>query len=230
VLTPEDFGATGDGVTDDTAAVQRALDAAARRHASVRLAAGRTYLCTQSIQMPSGTHLSGQGKTSVLKFSWTENTSSTDGYYLGNTDQTSGNHDIALDDFAILGAGTGLPSGPNAIAVDPWVPGIRLRLVHRFTMTRLDVSHVPGISVLYQGSDEGVIERNHVHDSGRDGITGTWHLRNMTHIVVRHNLIERVGDASPPTWWCATTSSGAGRTTPTAFRSAGASPCSPYGG
>jgi polygalacturonase len=50
-----DFGAKGDGLTEDTAAVQRALDAAAGKHAIVRLRPG-TYLIG-SIFVKSGTHL-----------------------------------------------------------------------------------------------------------------------------------------------------------------------------
>lgn len=194
VLTPEQFGAEGDGRSDDTAAIQRALDVAARRHARVRLAAGTTYLCDGAVDLPSGSYLYGAGRGSVLKFSWTENGPHTDGYYLGNQDQQTGNHDIVLDNFAIVGAGSGRPSGPKAIRHLPRVPGIRFRLVERFELTQLDVSRVAGISVLYQGSSEGLIADNHVHHSGRDGITGTWHGRNLEHILVRDNLIERVGD------------------------------------
>jgi polygalacturonase len=54
-LVANDFGAKGDGVTLDTAAIQRALDAAAKRHATVTLRAG-TYLIG-SIFVKSGTEL-----------------------------------------------------------------------------------------------------------------------------------------------------------------------------
>ena len=193
-FTPEQFGAVGDGSTDDCDAVQRALDKASSRRGRVVLAPRTTYLCNHALHLSSRTHLSGAGKDSVLKFTWTENTPTTDGYLLGNADQMTGNVDLVLDNFAILGAGSGRPSGPKVIRDYPRVPGIRLRLVRRFRITRLDIGRVAGISLLYQGSSEGVIARNHVHDSGRDGITGNWHGRNLSHVVVRDNLIERVGD------------------------------------
>lgn len=54
-LIANDFGAKGDGTTLDTTAVQRALDAAAGKHATVTFRAG-TYLIG-SIFVKSGTHL-----------------------------------------------------------------------------------------------------------------------------------------------------------------------------
>lgn len=54
-LVANDFGAKGDGITIDTPAVQRALDAAAAKHATVTLRPG-TYLIG-SIFVKSGTHL-----------------------------------------------------------------------------------------------------------------------------------------------------------------------------
>lgn len=54
-LVANDFGAKGDGTTVDTAAIQRALDAAAGKHDTVTLKPG-TYLIG-SIFVKSGTHL-----------------------------------------------------------------------------------------------------------------------------------------------------------------------------
>src|ERR1700761_4508187 len=54
-LVANDFGAKGDGVAVDTAAIQRALDAAAAKHETVTLKPG-TYLIG-SIFVKSGTHL-----------------------------------------------------------------------------------------------------------------------------------------------------------------------------
>lgn len=55
VIVANDFGAKGDGVTVDTAAIQRALDSAAGKHATVTLRPG-TYLIG-SIFVKSGTRL-----------------------------------------------------------------------------------------------------------------------------------------------------------------------------
>lgn len=49
----EDFGAVGDGVTDDAAAFQAAINASLTQHLPVRLAA-KTYLINTEIQFPDG--------------------------------------------------------------------------------------------------------------------------------------------------------------------------------
>jgi hypothetical protein len=174
--------------------MQDAVDWAAARHGEVLLGADRTYLLSSSLLLPSYSHIVGQGSTSVLRFTWSLNLPDTDGFLVGNADQNTGNHDISLDNFAIHGAGDGLPSGPNSTRPAPRAPGIRLRLVDRFKIHRVDVGYVAGISILYQGCHQGLISGNHVHDSGRDGITGTWHMHTLTHITVRRNVVSRVGD------------------------------------
>ncbi|MDQ8050688.1 glycosyl hydrolase family 28-related protein [Luteibacter sp.] len=66
-VSVKDFGATGDGITDDTANIQKALDA-------VRLAGGGevyvppgTYIYSQSLRVGSNTRFYGDGDASVLK-------------------------------------------------------------------------------------------------------------------------------------------------------------------
>lgn len=60
-VSVKDFGAVGDGVTDDTAAIQAAIDAAN----SVYFPAG-TYL-TNTVTLASNTHLHGDGASSIIK-------------------------------------------------------------------------------------------------------------------------------------------------------------------
>ena len=57
-VTP--FGAKGDGVTDDTAAIQKALDSLASTGGIVNLPAGR-YLISAEIKVPGGATLLGEG-------------------------------------------------------------------------------------------------------------------------------------------------------------------------
>lgn len=56
-VTPEDFGAAGDGVADDTAEIVAALAA----HSIVRLLPGKTYRITSRITVPSGKFIIGDG-------------------------------------------------------------------------------------------------------------------------------------------------------------------------
>lgn len=60
--TPEMYGATGDGVTDDTAAIQTAVD----NNNRVRLADNKTYRITKSIVLRDGVEFYG-GVNTVLK-------------------------------------------------------------------------------------------------------------------------------------------------------------------
>ncbi|MEN6335044.1 MAG: glycosyl hydrolase family 28-related protein, partial [Phycisphaerales bacterium] len=55
---PSEFGAKSDGVADDTAALQKALDAAGRQGGIVQLASGK-YLVSGSLKIPSGVALVG---------------------------------------------------------------------------------------------------------------------------------------------------------------------------
>lgn len=195
VVTPEEFGAVADGVADDTAALQEAVDAAAGADARVLLGPDRTYLLTGSIELPSGAFLTGHGPSSVLQFTWQHNDSEHDGFYLGNRNQKgAGNTDISLERFAIRGAAPGVPAGPKDMLVKSNVPAIRLRLVDRFRISELDVGYAPGISIIHQGCSNGTIVQNRIHHAGRDGVNSTWHHRNMHDILIADNLIYKVGD------------------------------------
>lgn len=60
-----DYGAIGDGVTDDAAAIQRAVDAAAVTGGTVTFPAG-TFLVDSPIQLKSGVSLAGEPGQTVL--------------------------------------------------------------------------------------------------------------------------------------------------------------------
>ncbi|MGY1773978.1 glycosyl hydrolase family 28-related protein [Blastococcus sp. SYSU D00813] len=65
-ISARDLGATGNGTTDDTAAVQRLIDASARQAAIGVLPAG-TYRCTRSLLLPAGAQLQLASGARLLK-------------------------------------------------------------------------------------------------------------------------------------------------------------------
>lgn len=61
-----DFGARGDGTSDDTAALRRALVHAARVGGAVYLPTG-TYFCATTVKLPDGVRVGGDGQSSWLQ-------------------------------------------------------------------------------------------------------------------------------------------------------------------
>ena len=61
----KDFGAVGDGTNDDTAAIQKALNKFQGK-GRINIPEG-TFLVSSTIIIPSNTHLSGEGKDSIIK-------------------------------------------------------------------------------------------------------------------------------------------------------------------
>jgi hypothetical protein len=61
-LTPEDFGAIGDGEADDSSAFEAAIaEAVRRRNATVWLTGGRSYRITTTLKLPQGVAVVGPG-------------------------------------------------------------------------------------------------------------------------------------------------------------------------
>ena len=65
-LNVRDYGAVGDGITDDTAALQRTINAAASNGSSVYVPAG-TYIVSAQIVLASNVPISGDEGQSVIK-------------------------------------------------------------------------------------------------------------------------------------------------------------------
>lgn len=64
VTSVEDYGAVGDGVTDDTDSIQNALDKSSARR--IFFPKG-TYMVSRTIEIPSKTHIFGEGENTVIK-------------------------------------------------------------------------------------------------------------------------------------------------------------------
>ena len=185
------YGAVGDGVADDTAALQAAIDASVGGR--LRIPAGR-YRLTASLLLPSNVIVEGDGdQATVLVGTWTAaNGAGSKGWtYVRNakTDGTAEN--ITVRDIGIEGAGDGTASGAPVGGV---VTGLLFRRVKGVRVYNCRAYRVPGISIAYQGCQRVRIIGNEVHQGGRDGITGFWYTDNLTDVVVADNVIREVGD------------------------------------
>lgn len=94
-VSVKDYGATGDGVADDTAEIQAAMNAAEGR--PLVFEPGLTYKVTSTLTMSDGTHINLQGAT--LKF-----------VVAGNTQDLLPGNNCVVENGTIENAGT-VPSG-----------------------------------------------------------------------------------------------------------------------
>lgn len=93
-VSVKDFGAVGDGVTDDTAAVQAAIDAA--QDGALYIPTG-TYLCSAQLDINANTFIFGDGRSaSTLSFTHTGR-----GLFSSFPVNTTNVADIKLRDFGI---------------------------------------------------------------------------------------------------------------------------------
>jgi hypothetical protein len=67
IISVKDFGATGDGTTDDTAEIQAALTAASSAGGGTVIVPAGSYLISSAITIPSLVTLQGVGRASIIK-------------------------------------------------------------------------------------------------------------------------------------------------------------------
>ena len=65
-ISAKDYGAVGDGIADDTEALERAFDAAARMHVALYIPSG-TYLIRRPMSLRSGMEVYGDGVSTIIK-------------------------------------------------------------------------------------------------------------------------------------------------------------------
>jgi hypothetical protein len=109
IVNVKEFGATGDGTTDDTSAIQAAIDSVTN---GIIFMPPGTYILTDRIRLKSEISLvgSGKGATTISRTSGSFNmieTAAPDQY-------TSRSDRVAIRDLTINGAGSGLGSGIRA--------------------------------------------------------------------------------------------------------------------
>ncbi len=113
IATPEDYGAVGDGSTDDTTALQALMDACDDNAATCWFPSGKTYIIDGKLTIGSGTEVRGYGAT--IKAA--DNCALDTGVYITNSAVSARRTDVAIYGLTIDGNSSGgrtLPgSGAN---------------------------------------------------------------------------------------------------------------------
>jgi len=175
----KDFGAKGDGTTDDTAAIQAALDS----NGNVVHFPKGTYKITSQISFSASKHL--HGENSLIDASSISGTSSTPILTADSVD------DVLISGLSILGgnsSGQGTGSGTKTTTM-------RFRDCDNLVIENCKVKFSYGPSIALQGCTNYSIDNNHIYGSGRDGILTSNHTTGIQkNGVISNNRIELTGD------------------------------------
>jgi hypothetical protein len=156
-----DFGARGDGVRDDTRAVQRLIDASARTK-RVGLIPKGTYRVTASLLVPPGTQLHLDRGARLLK-DWAAPVGLQDAL-LRNTDLAKPSNGVRITGSGTIGARDHAQTG---VVIGLYGSDV---LLQGFTID----TYAGGQAVMYAG-DRGRIDRITIRNSAKD--TGTGGIR-----------------------------------------------------
>jgi len=157
-----DFGAVGDGVTDDTAAIQAALNSSS----NVNLVEGYTYLITQ-LSMPSNTRLWGRG---ALKVKNSTN---------NNAIINGGSTNIVLEGFSLDGNYANQTSGS----------GIVLSTVTNSAIKNVTVTNVYGTGILISAGSKNSVTGCVVSGCGQNAAGYGIYLFASSYNLVCNNTV-----------------------------------------
>jgi len=182
-----DFGAVGDGTTDDAAALLKGLDATRASGATLFLPPGR-YRCGRLVQAKTPCRIAGTGEQSQLVFDRGLPASPPfrSLFVEGPRGGGPGEDFCHLRDFGL----TGQSNGPEGRATNELLAGIGVQYVSGH-LEGLTVRQSWGMAIVYHGCHDLTIRRCHVVQSGRDGITGFW---DNHRVWILDNLIQEPGD------------------------------------
>jgi parallel beta-helix repeat protein len=197
IFNVKDYGATGDGVTNDTVAIQTALTAATAAPPSVVLFPPGTYVVSTQLSVGSGTTLQGYGATLFKAAGSTGHvirvaTGAVDAKVMGLT--INGNKAANTSGHGIAFVGTLLSSQRLLVAdctiINTYQSGIQInsckeaKVVSNFIYD----SARTGIEILNSCEDVS-ITGNHVKRSGSANVA----IAGL-HILVSNNVLEDAGE------------------------------------
>ena len=151
IVSVKDFGAVGDGVTDDTAAIQAAYNALSTSLGTVYFPIGK-YKVTSQINIPSGINTTGEGYSSQI---------------LNNVPNTGINYNAGPACLSF--AGEGSISDIRVTGTTNTAHGIAIINGHYWKIERVVSEYNGGHGFWFQGSWDGICIRTNAAYNNYDG-------------------------------------------------------------
>jgi hypothetical protein len=169
VVSVKDFGAVGDGVADDTAAIQAALNSNAR---TIHLIGGQTYKVTSSITIPANKIVVGNGATITTASHFTVFTFSNGGGIYNTKFIGPGNASNVSGSTAIKCSGTNNDPAAPTYVTGPTVSdctitgfgeyGVFLQYVRNAYINNNTISNVAYAGIGGVSCEEVIVESNKI--------------------------------------------------------------------
>lgn len=173
-VTPFDFGAVGNGINDDTAAVQAGIDASAATGHSLVIPPG-TFLCTDTLDLASGARLRGGGDRDQCILKLLTNDSSV--HFLDG----NGVSNVTIENLTVDG-------GRSATLVTG--SAIRLRAASSYcTISRVSVINSPREHVLIRDGSHHITVEFCEFDEKAAGAGHVYLLTNVSDCQILHNTM-----------------------------------------
>jgi len=187
-VNPTDYryGAKGDGITDDTIAIQLAIDSLKNTGGKVILPNG-TYIISAPLKVPSNVELCGQNRwTCIVKL---KDTAPNLGMLVKNSNATVGsNTNITICNLTFDGNKSNNKSHPqfnsNFAILDFYnVKGLNIK--------DCSIKNSISLGIAYHDCTTVSIIGNEIYGTFRDGITGFGGLKN---VIIANNQVHNTGD------------------------------------
>lgn len=176
VFNVKDYGAKGDGVTDDTAAFNAAITAVTAAGGGTIYVPYGTYVISTGLVIPSGVIMAGVGKLSVLSFTAVSGACLTIGTSLSALNYKNRVSDLAIIMTQIATTGIKLRNTAGAALRDLYIEG---PANNYGTRTNIGVDIDGGnISAFFNELDN--VLTNHCHIGFRVECTGTTYATTQT--------------------------------------------------
>lgn len=185
LVSVSSYGAVGDGITDDTDAIQTAINAAKNIHIPIG-----TYLISSSLRVPSDRNIFGDGFGSILK-----KTHENVDHVIINLDIVNGNTNIILGNFQIDGS-----RFPDT-HYEPNKNAIYLTKCSQCVVSQLLITNCKNDGIIIEYGGNNIIKDCIVSNCAKQGIylSGTEHCN-----VVNNNCHTNFGGiAIAASWYCA---------------------------